>query len=271
MLTAGRVLFAAAIFGFGLLCLVYVDFVNALQPVPSWMPGYRVLAIVTGLLLMTAGVAIALNRYAEAAAVALVAMFALWIVLLHVPSAFTNPRLLRSPWWIRTFETVALGGGALTLAALKPPIRAPWIRIGRVAFGISMPVFGVLHLIYPESVAALVPPWYPWPPPLFWAYFTGIAQIAGGVAIASGVLSRWGAILAGAMYGTWGLTLHIPRSWCRLFGPCEFLDAPVSLAGSRGGLTSLCVAFAMCGAAWIVAAACRARPQPPPGHGVLDT
>jgi uncharacterized membrane protein len=115
-----------------------------------------------------------------------------------------------------------------------------------------MPVFGVLHLIYPESIAALVPPWYPWP--MFWAYFTGVAQVAAGVAIASGVSARPASILAGTMYGMWGLTLHIPRVWCRVAVPCGFVDIPTGFAAARGGLTSLFVAFAMCGSAWIVSA-----------------
>ena len=254
MLTPGRILLSVALLGFGSLCLLYVDFVNSLEPVPSWIPAYEVLAVVNGLMLVAAGVFILLGLRTGAAAGMVAVFLALWIVLLHVPSAFTNPILLRSPWWIRTFESLALIGGALTLAGLdRDPVRLSWIRIGRIAFGVSMPVFGTLHLIYPESTASLVPPWYPWP--MFWAYFTGLAQIAGGAAIAIGILPRLAAILAGTMYGTWALTLHIPRIWCRLYGPCEFLDAPVGLETSRGGLTSLFVVIGMSGAAWIVAGA----------------
>jgi uncharacterized membrane protein YphA (DoxX/SURF4 family) len=247
----GRILYAGATIGFGLVCLLYADFINALQPMPAWVPGYSILAVLNGGLLVALGVALALDRQTRAAATVVAAFFALWILSLQVPSAFTNPSLLRSPWWIRTFESLALIGGGLALAgSSSSPVRESWIRYGRVAFGVSMPVFGVLHVIYPESVASLVPPWYPWP--MFWAYATGMAQIAGGLAIASGVLSRPASILAGVMYGTWGLTLHLPRVWCRLRGPCDFLDAPVGLATSRGGLTSLFVAFAMCGSAWLV-------------------
>lgn len=254
LLTLGRFLLGLAVMGFGGLSLLYVDFVNALQPVPSGLPGYAFFAVATGLVLMATGAALALRRQERAAALVVAGFFALCIAVLQVPSAFTNPELLRSPWWIRTFESLALIGGAITLAGWHGvPMRDGWIRAGRVAFGVSLPVFGTLHLVYPESVAALVPPWYPWP--LFWAWFTGAAQIAGGIAIASGVLSRVAAILAGAMYGGWALTLHVPRSWCRLYGPCGFMDPPVGLEGSRGGLTSLFVAVAMCGAAWIVAGA----------------
>jgi uncharacterized membrane protein YphA (DoxX/SURF4 family) len=275
MLTLGRSAFAFAMVGFGLLSLLYVDFIHQLQPIPFWMPGYRLLAILNGVGLIAAGTAIALDRSARVAALALAGFFSLWIVSLQIPSAFMNPALLRSPWWIRTFELVALIGGALALAGLRSePVRTRWLRGARIAFGVSLPVFGALHLIYPANVASLVPPWYP--APMFWAYFTGFAQIGAGLGIAAGVMPRVASILSGIMYGSWALTLHVPRSWCRFFGSCEFLDAPtVGFAGSRAGLTSLFVAFAMCGSAWIVAGSLarrveareNARDQPaPPGN-----
>jgi uncharacterized membrane protein len=252
LLTSGRIAFAAAISGFGILCIGYGDFVSALQPVPASMPGYRALAMLTGVVLTAAGVAILVNRRTGFAARAMIVLFVSWIVLLHVPSAFLEPRLLRSPWWIRTFETLALTGGALILAArASTPVRPEWMRAGRIFYGVALPVFGTLHLIYPATVAALVPPWYPFP--MFWAYFTGIAQIAAGVAVVAGILSGVAATAAGMMYGLWALTLHIPRSWCRAFGPCEFMPDVVGLQGSRAGFTSLFVAIGMCGAAWIVA------------------
>lgn len=252
MLTPGRLLFGFALLGFGVVGLLYVDFLNALQPMPAWTPLYRLLAILNGLGLVAAGGAILTGRKTRPAALAIVGLFGACIVVMQVPSAFVQPELLRSPWWVRTFESVALLGGAATLAGLcDVPVRKAWVRRGRIAFGLSLPVFGVLHLIYVPSVASLIPPWYPWPD--FWAVFTGVAQIAGGLAIAVGVWPRIAAVLAGAMYGLWGLTLHAPRMWCRLWGPCEFLDAPGGLAASRGPLTSLFIAFGMCGAAWLVA------------------
>lgn len=235
---AGRILFAIAIVGFGILCLAYLDFIHQLQPVPSWVPAYGFLAVLTGSALIVAGLAIMADAKTYSAAVGLVVLFAFGVVFLQVPSAFADPSLLRSPWWVRTFETVALTGGAMILAGLaSQPVGQRWVHIGRILFGGSMPVFGILHLIYAEGTASIVPPWYPWP--LFWAYFTGAAHIAGGLAIATGVLPRLAATLAGVMFGTWALTLHIPSQF--------------EYANPRGEQTSLLVAIGMCGAAWIVA------------------
>jgi uncharacterized membrane protein len=253
MLAVGRTSYAVALVGFGVLCLGYVDFVHQLQPVPSWFPAYVPLALLTGAFLIAVGIALLANLRVTVAASALAIVFASGIVALQVPGAFADPSLLRSPWWIRTFETVALMGAALVLVGLTSPARSMWVRRGQIAYGISLPVFGILHLIYPESVAALVPPWYPWP--MFWAYLTGLAMICGGLAIATGVLARLAATLAGVMYGSWFLTLHLPRNWCRAFVACEFMGgAPaVGFSGMRAELTSLFVVLGMCGGAWIVA------------------
>ena len=254
----GRLVFGLAITGFGGVGLLYVDFLNSLQPSPDWLPGYAPLALVNGAALVAAGVAIMLERQARLAALGVVVFFLACIIFLHVPSAFTQPELLRSPWWIRTFESVALAGGAATLIGLRSTgdpdqdrDRERWVRGARIAFGLSLPVFGVLHLIYARSTTPLVPPWYPWP--LFWIVFTGLAQIAAGLAIAAGVLARLAAILAGVMYGSWALTLHLPRVVCRLGGPCAFLDGPGGFEALRGEITSLFVAVGMCGAAWLIA------------------
>ncbi|MGH8188411.1 MAG: hypothetical protein ACREUC_17765, partial [Steroidobacteraceae bacterium] len=166
------------------------------------------------------------------------------------------------------FETLALASAALILAALASnPVQEQWVRIGRIAFGISPPVVGVLHLIYPENVAALVTTAvvsYPWP--LFWAYLTGMAHIAAGAAIATGIFARPAAIIAGLMYASWTLTLHLPRV---IDNPApRSADFPQGYGGDRGELTSLFVCVGFWGAAWIVAGALakvRQRAERPAG------
>lgn len=124
------------------------------------------LAITTGVFLIAAGVAIAARIRDYEVALAVTVLFVSWIVFLRVPSAFVNPALLRSPWWA---------------------------RIGCILFGISLPIFGVLHCVHAWNVASLVPSWYPFP--LFWAYLTGTGKIAAGVAIAAGVRPRLAATI----------------------------------------------------------------------------
>jgi hypothetical protein len=42
----GRLVFGLAITGFGIVGLLYVDFLNSLQAITSWLPGYAPLALV---------------------------------------------------------------------------------------------------------------------------------------------------------------------------------------------------------------------------------
>lgn len=269
LLPIGRALFAITISGFGVLCLIYVDFVHQLQPVNELLPSstlvYSILAVLTGVFLIAAGPAIVTGIKAHPMTVALTAFFAVWIVGLQVPSAFVDPTLLRSPWLVRTFETMALTGAALILAGMtSQPQRTRWMHIGRVLFGVSLPIFGTLHFIYAENVASLVPALYPWP--FLWAYVTGAGNFAAGLAITTGVLSRLAAILAGAMYGTYALTLHIPRA-LMTYIPNVFAEDLADFQSARGGLTSMFVAIGMWGAAWIVAGSLAERSSGGPKTG----
>src|SRR5262249_15516583 len=105
------------------------------------------------------------------------------------------------------------------------------------AFAAALPVFGTLHFVYIGYVVSVLPAWLPFP--TFWGYFTGLAHAAAGLGILSGIKARLAATLAGAMYSSWVLMLHIPR----VLGHLEV----------RWEGTSLFVATALCGAAWMVA------------------
>jgi hypothetical protein len=111
------------------------------------------------------------------------------------------------------------------------------IKFGRLCFGISLPVFAATHFIYADFVATLIPAWIPGR--LFLAYFTGAAHLFAGLAIVSNIKARLAAMLAGAMYGSWALILHVPR-----------VTADI---GNQGEITSLFVAVALCGSAWLIA------------------
>ena len=101
MIDGGRFVFGCAMLGFGVVCLTHGDFLMSLQPVPARMPGYFALSVLNGLILSSAGLAIAADRGARVASQAIAILVLSSIVLLQVPSAFTQPALLRSPWWVR--------------------------------------------------------------------------------------------------------------------------------------------------------------------------
>jgi len=188
-------------------------YVGRLQPVPDWVSGRDVIAVATGLFLLAIGLSIVSGKRTRLAATALAAMLLLWVIVLHLPRLFTVPAA-----WLGTFETFAVFGGSWLLAATLPieGKRYAWDGIvdrgqmlGRLCFGASLPVFGLSHFLYHDFVATWIPGWLGFAQ--FWAYFTGAAHVAAGVAILTNIWPRLAATLAGVMYGSWVLIVHIPR------------------------------------------------------------
>lgn len=208
--------------------LVAGDPVAELQPIPDWFPGRAAVPFVSGAVLVVAGACVGAGYAVRRAGVALAALFAVWVGLLHAPRLLVDPR--NAAAWTGGAEVLALAAAAWIAAGL-PAARA------RRCFGIAFPVFGVLHFIYRDYIVAVTPGWIP--VPVFWAYATGVAHIAAGIGIALDLKARLAALLLGAMLGSWVLIVHLPRV--------------AANAGSRPEWTSLCVALALCGGAWLVA------------------
>jgi uncharacterized membrane protein YphA (DoxX/SURF4 family) len=159
----------------------------------------------------------------------------LW-TLLYVPRLIFNWRGALGG----QFEALAMASGLLLLAdglSGSQNGKRTLALVGRYAFAICLPMFGIVHFLYPDAVASWVPGWLP--AHLFWAYFTGAAHCAAGLAIVSGVLARLGSRLFAIMLSSWVLIVHIPRVAAAL--------------GDRHEWTTLFVALALTGIAWIVA------------------
>jgi uncharacterized membrane protein len=209
----GRYLIGLAVTALGVQSLGLQIDVGRLQPVPDWVPGREAIAVVTGIFLLAVGLCILSGKWARLAATAHAAVLLLWVVVLYLPLIFKVQAA-----WLGTFETFAVFGGVWVLAAVLPieGKPQPWDDVvdrgrtlGRLCFAVSLPIFGLSHFIYHDFVATWVPGWLPFP--LFWAYFTGAAHVAAGVAILANVVPRLAATLAAVMYGSWVLIVHIPR------------------------------------------------------------
>jgi len=172
-------------------------------------------------------------------------------MFIATPSAILHDGTART----RALEPLALGGAAWVLAGSlsTPPDTQLWgaatdklETIGRFIFGASLVVFGCQHFMYGQFVAMLVPSWLPWH--IFWTYFFGVALIAAGISIVTGIQARLAAILLGVMFLLWVVVLHIPR---------------VAANPQKGDeWSSLFVAIAMCGSCLIIAAAASKERSP---------
>lgn len=221
----GRVLFAVALAMIGCQNLIGLDLLPELQPVSDSIPGRSLVGVVLGVLLVAvcAGVLVGVRR----ATTALAALLSIWVLLLWVPTLVANPR--SGGAWTGAFEIAALTGAAWALAGAGP--------IAQLGFGLCLPAFGVLHFVYADYVASVIPGWIPGH--YFWAHATGVAHVAAGLAIATGVRARLAAGLLALMFGLWVVILHVPRV--------------IANAGARPEWTSMFVALAMCGASLVVA------------------
>jgi uncharacterized membrane protein len=224
--TCGRVLLGLALAFFGLENLLLGGFVRELQPAPAWLPG--ALAYLNGGVLIAGGACLVGDRRTRTAARVLIGALVTWLVLCFAPLLAAAPR--NGGGWTTCFEVIAIAGA---LALLGFPARP---AVGRLAFAISLPVFGLLHFLYVDYVAYVIPSWIP--AHRGWAYATGVFHLAGGGALLTGVRARIAAILLAIMFGSWVAILHLPRA--------------LAAGADHGEWTSLAVALAMCGGSLIL-------------------
>jgi len=87
---------------------------------------------------------------------------------------------------------------------------------------------------------------------LFWAYATGAARVAAGLAILTGVPVRLAAGLLTVMFAAFGVLLHAPLAFA---DPASHLNWVMNAMN-----------LALTGAAWVVANSLAERRAPPPGR-----
>jgi uncharacterized membrane protein YphA (DoxX/SURF4 family) len=207
-------------------------------PISAHLPGGRVLADVAGGLLVLGGLAINIGRTARFAALGLAGLFAAGMLVFEAP--YTATHLADWGGWQAVAESTAMALGGVLAYARSAGAResASLARLARLLFGACLLTFGGSHFIYAKFTASLVPAWLP-PSQLFWAYATGAAQIAAGLAVISGIQARLAAILLTATYATFGLLVHLPT----------ILAAP----GNHDNWTENGINLVLTGAAWCIA------------------
>lgn len=238
----GRILFIFAIGALGIQAFICSAFIYELEPVPSWIHAQVVLANLTGFFLVAVSIGLAINKLARVAALSLGMMLLLWVLFFHLPLLVPHPASDLS----FAFETLALSGVAWAMAISVPSdsnsmmrwntVIQPIANLGRYAFGVSLFAFCVVNFIYHDFIAGMIPAWIP--AHQFWAYFTGIASLAAGISILTGVQARLALTLLGIMYGSWVLVIHIPYV---AMHPHD-----------RGMWTDMFITLALSGGAWLL-------------------
>lgn len=241
----GRILFAAAMIGFGIQHVLTRGIVIGVELVPPWPPSHLIWGYITATLLLICGLCVLLNRLAVVSAYLLAALFLNAVILLDLPRVRAN--LLDLTARTRFFETLAFAAGALIIAGVVARggrTSGLWrtlqicALIGAWLYAISLVTFGITHFLVPGFIATLIPKWIPWH--LYLAYFTGAAFIAAAISIVTKTLARTSACLLGILFLAWAAMLHEPRIAAALHNSAEWNSGIVAL-GMAG------CAFALCG------------------------
>jgi len=255
IITKGQLLLGIAIGASGVENLICAHRGLAVRGVP-WFPVNSHFGYITGIVLIAAGLSLAVNFGARLTATLLGTLFVSYVLFFEVPAVVAKPLSVS----VRTvfFETLAISASALTLARTLPQegtnlhqwdgVLNKLFSSGRFLFGASSVVFGIDHFLVLAVIASLIPPWIPGA--AFWAPLTGAAFIAAGISILTKWMDQLSAFLLGTMFLLWFLVLHLPRS----------VNTTLSHDPNiQNEWSSAFIALAMCGSSWIVANHARHR------------
>ena len=232
--------YGLGVMALGAVCLAFGDF-HPGQPVPKDFPDRTVLAYAAAAFMLVTGAALEWRRTLPWAAAAITAYFGLLVVILMDGHVLLSHYAEFLPYENIAIELAITAGGLIVYADsanIDAATAARLTRAARIAFGLCALVFGTAHFEYMNLTAPLVPKWLP-PSQLFWGYATGVAHIAAGVAILTGVKARLAAILLTIMFVSFSVLVHVPM----------VLATP----SSHWIWNENAVNLALIGAAWVVA------------------
>lgn len=241
---SGRWVFAVTLIGLGIIGLITGHFTPTWSGVPAGLPGRAALAYLCALVALGCGAGLLWQRSAAVASRVLLAYFVLWFLVFRVPLVF-EAAASSGTWWACGATAVMAAAAWVLYARLNTGFASgdKGVRIARVLYGLGVIPFGVAHFTFLERTVSLVPAWLPWH--LAWAYLTGCAFIAAGLAVLIGVSARLAATLLTMQMGLFTLLVWVPI----------LLGSP-----SASDWNEFIESWALTAAAWVVAESYRSMP-----------
>lgn len=253
---AGHALFAAALIWLGAMGFSKGDFVQIWQPVPNWVPAREVLAYLCAFISLASGIGLLWQGTAAVAARVIFASLMAWLLALRLPNLFFETPLVLVAWSFGSTGVMVAAAWVLYVRFAGDRDRQrlgrfagdTGVRVARTLYGLSLVPFGLAHFRYLDATTVLIPHWLPWH--VAWAYFTGAAFIAAGLAVTVGVLARLAAVLSTLQLGLFGLIVWVPRvlagtvndfQWGEFVVTCALTAGAWVVADSYRGLPWLAV------------------------------
>jgi uncharacterized membrane protein len=196
------VIFALVTIALGVMGLAKGDFAPIWQPSPKDIPAREIWVYLSGAISLACGVGLPWKRTERFASALLLIYLVAWLLLLRVPRLFFAPASQET--WSGLGETAVIVAGAAVLYVTSER----GLRIARTLFGLALIPFGIAHFNFPKETASLVPGWLPWH--IAWAYLTGAAFIAAGVAVIAGRYAKLAAALVTVQMGLFTLLIWVP-------------------------------------------------------------
>lgn len=240
----GHAVFAVVMIVLGAVGFLHPGLVSLWNPVAINVPAHELLLHLIALISMAAGVGLLVQRLAAIAARLLLTTLLLWLLLLRLPNFFLEP-LFAACWSV--FPLVLMVAAAWILYVW---FAAGWernhlsfilgnngLRIARFLYGASLIFFGIAHFVDVKDTVSLIPHWLP--SHLFWAYFTGCAFSAAGLATLVGFCARLAVTLSALQ-----LALFLFLVWI-----------PIVAIGSKNPFqwSETILNAALCAGAWVMA------------------
>jgi uncharacterized membrane protein YphA (DoxX/SURF4 family) len=242
-----RSFFATGLIAIAVQQIICHDFRPVMLPpgYPAWLLPRLVWTWVFSIALIAACAAILFGIKARPVSLLLAAVLLLMVLLFQISG---QPYPAHLGVWEDALKELTFSGGAFIVAGSFPQenkasgitkLLEKLIPLGKYFLAVMMVASGIMHFVYPDFVATLVPNWIPGH--YFWTYFAGIALIAGGLGIILNIRRQLAANLLGIMIFLWLIMLHIPRA----------IADPHS--GNGNEWTSVFEALAFCGIAFLLA------------------
>ncbi|PYO88366.1 MAG: DoxX family protein [Gemmatimonadetes bacterium] len=250
--SAGHAFFAAVMIWLGLMGLSKGTFVPVWQPVPKWVPAREPLAYLCAFISLASGIGLLWRRTAAVAARVLFVSLMVWLLVLRLPNFFFETPVVLVAWTFGSTAVMVAAAWVLYVWFASDRDRQRFglfaddrgVRIARVLYGLSLIPFGLAHFMYLDATTVLIPRWLPWH--VAWAYVTGAAFIAAGLAMTVGVFARLAAALSTLQMGLFGLIVWVPRVLAGAVNDFQWGEFVVTCALTAG--------------AWVVADSYRGTP-----------
>jgi uncharacterized membrane protein YphA (DoxX/SURF4 family) len=211
----GHAVFSITMIALGIIGLLYGDFVPVWNPIPASGLAHQLLVYMSAIISLISGAGLLVQRTAAIASRLLLATLLLWLLLFRLPN-FLHAPAFEACWSVFPIAVMLAAAWVLYIWLVDDGDRTylsffcsnSGLHIARVLYGLSLIFFGAAHFLDVKDTLSLIPNWLPGH--LFWAYFTGCAFIAAGVAVLVGFYPRLAAALSALQIGLFLFIVWIP-------------------------------------------------------------